>query len=134
MKRGRIGVNTIPIDRSTMFGVIMDAFVLINFPSESQYKRYKALSLPIRYHITISILGGLYGLKNGTKSDIVRYTGKNSDTINKNVDILFNHGYVVKVPRLRLLKPMNKHTVDTAYQLSEKGEKFLVEYVNSCIG
>lgn len=64
-------------------------------------------------------------LKQPSKSNVVSSMRAGRTSALNAIDHLYQHGYLRKVPKPRIIKPFGKYKIDTGYELTEKGMRTL---------
>lgn len=71
------------------------------------------------------ILLAVARLKQPSKAMVIKTMRAGIRSAINAIDHLYQHGYLVKVPKPRIIKPFGKYKIDTGYELSEKGKRAL---------
>lgn len=112
------------------------------------YLNYHSLvelvSIPIIRHYIITpsylkprylykVLLAVIGLDRPTKFRVSKRMGISNDCCSKNIDYLFEAGYLLQVKRARLIIPFQKYKQDTGYKLSVKGKAAIYAIIKASL-
>lgn len=83
-----------------------------------------------RLKFVLKVLGNIATHPGYCKRNIIQYLGSSEGNTISTVDYLYGIGYINKVDKVRLIKPLQRYKVDTGYVVTFVGESVLYKIVS----